>query len=100
LAAIGRQPLGGFTPGAWGALVGLGLVCQVLAWILITWGIGHVQTHAGAVGLLLQPAATVGLAWWMLHEPVKPLQGLGVLLILLGVGLSASAPPLPRRARA
>lgn len=98
LALIQHEPLSGFTPSAWGALVGVGLICQVLAWVLITWGLGHVQTHAGAVGLLIQPAATVGLAWWMLHEPVKPLQGFGVLLILIGVGLSASAPPLQRRA--
>lgn len=88
----------GYTPHAWAALIGLGIVCQVAAWILITWGLGHVQAHAGSVALLLQPVATVGLAWWLLREPVKPLQGLGVLLILLGVGLSASAPPLPKQA--
>lgn len=92
-----HEPFTGFTPHGWGALIGLGIVCQVLAWIFIAWGLGHVQAHAGAVGLLLQPAATVGLAWWLLHEPVKPLQAFGVLLILLGVGLSASAPPLPKR---
>ena len=92
-----HEPFTGYTPHAWAALLGLGIVCQVAAWVLITWGIGHVQAHAGSVGLLLQPVATVGLAWWMLHEPVKSLQGLGVLLILMGVGLSASAPPLPRR---
>ena len=100
LALAYREPFSGFMPGAWWALFGLGIVCQVLAWILITWGIGHVQAHVGSVGLLLQPAATVGLAWWLLREPVKPLQGLGVLLILIGVGLSASAPPLPKRAKA
>ena len=93
-----HEPFTGYTPHAWAALLGLGIVCQVAAWVLITWGLGHVQAHAGSVGLLLQPVATVGLAWWLLAEPVKPLQGLGVLLILLGVGLSASAPPLPRRA--
>ncbi|HTL98578.1 MAG TPA: DMT family transporter [Holophagaceae bacterium] len=98
LALMRGEPFAGYAPHAWAALVGLGLVCQVAAWILITWGIGHVAAHAGSVGLLLQPAATVGLAWWLLREPVKPLQGLGVLLILIGVGLSASAPPLPRRA--
>ncbi|MBS1784782.1 MAG: DMT family transporter [Acidobacteria bacterium] len=87
----------GYTPKAWAALIGLGLVCQVAAWAFITWGLGHVQAHVGAVVLLLQPVATVGLAWWLLHEPMKPLQGLGVLFILLGVGLAASAPPLPKR---
>lgn len=92
-----HEPFTGYTPHTWAALIGLGLVCQVAAWVLITWGLGHVQAHAGSVGLLLQPVATVGLAWWLLHEPMKPLQAFGVLLILLGVGLSASAPPLPKR---
>ncbi|HJW71660.1 MAG TPA: DMT family transporter, partial [Geothrix sp.] len=32
----------GFPAHAWWALVGLGLVIQVLAWWLITWGMGHV----------------------------------------------------------
>lgn len=92
-----HDPFTGFSPGAWWALLGLGLVCQVAAWALITWGLGHLPAHAGAVGLMTQQAATVGLAWLLLSEAVKPLQGLGALLILLGVGLSVSAPPLPRR---
>ncbi len=94
---LSHEPFHGFTPKAWAALIGLGLVCQFAAWAFITWGLGHVQAHVGAVVLLLQPVATVGLAWWLLHEPMKPLQGMGVLLILLGIGLAASAPPLPGR---
>ena len=58
---------------------------------------GHLPAHAGAVGLMAQQAATVGLAWLLLSESVKPLQGLGVAFIIIGVGLSASAPPLPKR---
>lgn len=95
---LARAPFHGYTPKGWAALLGLGLVCQVAAWAFITWGLGHVQAHVGAVVLLLQPVATVGLAWWLLHEPMKPLQGMGVLFILLGVGLAASAPPLLGRA--
>jgi drug/metabolite transporter (DMT)-like permease len=90
-----HEPLSGFTPQGWLALLGLGLVCQVAGWALITWGLGHLPAHAGAVGLMTQQAATVGLAWLLLSEAVKPLQGLGVVLIILGVGLSVSAPPLP-----
>ncbi|HEU4950762.1 MAG TPA: DMT family transporter [Holophagaceae bacterium] len=92
-----QEPFSGFTSGSWWALAGLGLVCQVAGWALITWGLGHLPAHAGAVGLMTQQAATVGLAWLLLGEGVKPLQGLGVALILAGVGLSVSAPPLPRR---
>lgn len=88
------EPLLGYAPRGWWALLGLGVVVQCLAWLLITWGMGHLPAHAGAVGLMLQQVATVALGWLMLGEALKPLQGLGTLLILLGVGLSASAPPL------
>ncbi len=91
------EPFRGFTLRAWWGLVGLGLVCQVAAWYLITWGMGHLPAHAGAIGLMAQQVATVGLGWLLLGEAVRPLQGVGTLAILLGVGLSASAPPLQGR---
>ncbi len=85
-----------FPPQAWLALVGLGLVVQVLAWWLITWGLGHVSASLGSVGLLTQAVTTVILGWLLLSEPVKPLQGLGAGLILAGIALAALAPPMPK----
>lgn len=85
----------GYPPRAWWALVGLGLVVQVVAWWLITWGIGHVPTNLGAMGLMVQPVATVVLGWLLLGESVKPLQGFGTLLVLAGIAACAFSPPLP-----
>ncbi len=82
----------GFTWGAWAALLALGLGVQVLAWWLITWGMGHVPTNLGAMGLMVQPAATVLLGWLLLAEPLKPMQALGTVLVLAGVGLCVLAP--------
>ncbi len=96
-ARLLHEPLTGYTLRGWWALVGLGLVCQVAAWLLITWGMGHLPAHAGAIGLMAQQVATVGLGWLLLGEAVMPLQGLGTLLLLAGVGLGASAPPLPAK---
>ena len=79
---------------AWWALLGLGLVVQVAAWWLITWGMGHVPTNAGAMGLMVQPVATVILGWLLLGEPLKPVQSVGTLLVLAGVALCAFSPPL------
>ena len=83
----------GFPTRAWGSLLGLGLLVQVLAWWLISWGLGHVDANLGSIGLLVQPVATVGLGWLLLAEGVKPVQGLGSLLILAGIALAAFAPP-------
>jgi len=87
------EAFGGFPARAWWALLGLGLVVQVAAWWLITWGMGHVPTNMGAMGLMIQPVATVILGWVLLSEALKPVQGLGTLLVLLGVALCAFTPP-------
>lgn len=84
----------GFEVRAWVSLLGLGVVVQVLAWWLISWGLGHVDANLGSIGLLVQPVATVGLGWILLAEHIKPVQGLGALLVLAGIALSAFTPPI------
>jgi len=69
-------------------------VVQVVAWWFITWGLGHVPTNLGAMGLMTQPVATVVLGWLLLAEPLRPLQAFGTLLVLAGVALCAFAPPV------
>lgn len=95
LLALARgDAFGPFPARAWWALAGLGVVVQVLAWWLISWGLGHIDANLGSIGLLVQPVATVGLGWLLLGEHIKPVQGLGSLLILAGIALSAFTPPL------
>ncbi len=93
LAGARGEAFRGFPPQAWLSLAALGLVVQVAAWWLITWGLGHVSTNLGAVTLMVQPVATVGLGWVLLGEAVRPLQGAGILLVLAGIALSALSPP-------
>lgn len=83
----------GYPARAWWALLGLGLVVQVVAWWLITWGMGHVPTNMGAMGLMTQPVATVILGWLLLSESLRPVQGAGALLVLAGIALCAFTPP-------
>jgi drug/metabolite transporter (DMT)-like permease len=85
----------GYPARSWWALLALGVFVQVVAWWLITWGLGHVPTNLGAMGLMTQPVATIILGWLLLSESVRPLQGLGALLVLAGIALCAFAPPLP-----
>ncbi|MBI1754189.1 MAG: DMT family transporter [Acidobacteria bacterium] len=87
----------GYPARSWWALLALGVGIQVVAWWFITWGMGHVSTNLGAMGLMTQPVATVVLGWLLLSEPLRPLQGVGTLLVLAGVTLCAFAPPVPER---
>jgi drug/metabolite transporter (DMT)-like permease len=97
LALVRGDAFGPFPARVWCSLLGLGVVAQVLAWWLISWGLGHVDASLGSIGLLVQPIATVGLGWLLLAEPVKPVQGVGSLLILAGIALSAFTPPLTKK---
>lgn len=83
----------GYPARSWAALLVLGVGVQVVAWWLITWGLGHVPTNVGAMGLMAQPVATVILGWMLLAETVKPVQGLGILLVLSGIALCVTARP-------
>lgn len=86
------HPFTGYTPSAWGSLIALGIVVQVVAWWLNTWGLGHVDAALGAIGLQGQQVSTIFLAWWLLHEPLKPLGLLGGLGIVLGIIMVAASP--------
>lgn len=96
IGAIQGDAFSGFPPRAWLALAGLGMVVQVLAWWLITWGLGHISSSLGSIGLLTQAITTVILGWLLLGEAVKPMQGLGAGLILAGIAMAALAPPMPK----
>lgn len=86
----------GFTLRVWLSLLAIGILVQVGGWWLITWGMGHVPASLGSVGLLMQQAATVLLGWLLLREPMTALQFLATALMLIGIGLCATSPPVPR----
>jgi drug/metabolite transporter (DMT)-like permease len=85
-----RHPLHGYTPLAWAGLIGLGLVVQLLAWLLINNGLGDVPIALGALALGLQQVATPFLAAWLLNEPLRPLGLLGGAIIVAGIYLVAT----------
>jgi drug/metabolite transporter (DMT)-like permease len=95
LGWIRGETFTGYPARAWWALLGLGLLVQVVAWRFITWGLGHVPMNLGAMGLMTQPVATIILGWLLLSESVWPLQGLGALLVLAGIAICAFTPPVP-----
>lgn len=96
LALLQGHPFTGFPLRAWMALLGVGLLVQVVAWWLISWALGHVAASLGSLGLLLQQVATLALGWLLLGEAPTGLQAAGAALILLGLALAARHPAVPR----
>ena len=61
---------------------------QVLGWVLINSGIRRIPAYEGALMLVLQPVASLGLGWWILHQPLSASRIAGVP-VLLGAVLLA-----------
>jgi drug/metabolite transporter (DMT)-like permease len=62
------------------------------ATLLNSWGLGHVDTAFGALGLQGQQVATLFLVAWLLAEPIRPLGLLGGALIVAGIVAVAFSP--------
>lgn len=69
------------------ALLGLGVVCQLLGYLSLTYALGHLPATVTSVTLLLQVPMTAVLAIVLLHEQLSWQQVAGGLLVLAGVGV-------------
>lgn len=100
-------PLWGYPAATWLALVYLGLISQVGAYLGIAFALGHLPATVVSIGLLAQAPLTALLASFLLDERLTPLQLAGGALVLAGIYLvtrsGADAPTgpvvVPTRAR-
>ena len=82
--AIGA-PLWDYTSSTWLALVWLGLISQLGAYLGIAYALGHLPATVVSIGLLAQAPLTALLAATLLHERLSPLQLAGGALVLTGI---------------
>lgn len=75
---------------SWAALLGLGLVGQVLGWVLISKGMGGLDASVGGLILLLQPA--LAFIWDLLffQRPTTWIEGVGVVITLGAIYLGST----------
>jgi len=85
-----REPLSGYSTLGWAGLIGLGLVIQLFAWLLINRGLGRINIALGTLGLSFQQVATPFFAAWLLSEPLRLMGMLGGTLIVAGIYLVAT----------
>lgn len=69
--------------GAWWALFGLGLVCQVGGYFALTYALGHLPTTVTSILFLSVAPMTAVFAWIVFGERMGPLEIAGGLLLLL-----------------
>ena len=78
-------PLTGYPPRTWLALVGLGLVSQLVAYYALVYALGHLPATITSVGLLAQVPCTAILAMVFLGEPLTAVQIAGAAVVLAGI---------------
>ena len=91
VALLSRESLLPADPRGWLVLIALALVSQVLGQGLIAHAFAHLPVSFSSLSLLLQPAVAALLAWFILHESLRPLQIVGGCVILGGIALATRA---------
>lgn len=76
------------TLNGWWTLIGLALIAQVLGQGLIAYALAHLPAAFSSVSLLFQPVVAALAAWMLFGEALGPLQGVGALVVLVGVALA------------
>jgi drug/metabolite transporter (DMT)-like permease len=77
----------------WSFLAGLALVSHAGGQGLIAYALAHLPAAFSSVGLLFQPVMAALFAWWLLSEPLVPLQIAGGLVVLAGIYLARRGSP-------
>ena len=82
------EPFSGFSNEGWLVLVIQGVVCQLMAWLLISFATKHMRATRVSVSLLGQAVLASILAWWLLDEQVSIQMVIGGIVLLLGIRLT------------
>ncbi len=72
----------------WMILLAMALISQFAGQGLIAYGLAYLPASLSSVSLLLQPVGATALAWVILGESMSWLQGLGGIIVLLGIFLA------------
>lgn len=74
----------------WGALLGLGIMGQVIGWVLISKGLPQVDASVGGLALLLQPA--MAFMWDILFfdRPTTGLEYVGAVIVLAAIYMGST----------
>jgi len=76
-----------YSPSVWRALLGMTIGPQIFGHTLLNWSLRHFPSSRVAFAILLEPVIAAGLAWYLLHQAVTPVQILGGLLVLAALAV-------------
>jgi drug/metabolite transporter (DMT)-like permease len=91
IVAVGRQPMFGFRPAAYGWMLTLGLIPQLVGHSTLNWALSHLSATFVAILTLAEPIGSGLLAYLILGEKVTVLTLVGGAVVLAGIYLASRA---------
>jgi drug/metabolite transporter (DMT)-like permease len=88
------EPFTGFSNMGWLVLVVQGVVCQLLAWLLLGYATKHMRATRVSVSLLGQAVLTTILAWLFIGEEVSFQMIFGGIILLFGIRITFYNKPI------
>ncbi|MCG2610053.1 DMT family transporter [Flavobacterium sp. SM15] len=88
ICLVYKQPFFGFSTSVWGVLVVQGIVCQLIAWTLLSYVTQKMEANRVSLSLLSQVLVTSLIAWLFLGEIITLQMLIGGLIILIGIGIT------------
>ncbi|MEW5676854.1 DMT family transporter [Flavobacterium enshiense] len=82
------QPFSGFSSTVWNVLLVEGFICQLIAWLLISYATQQMEANRVSLSLLSQVLFTSIIAWLFLKERISLQMVFGGCIILLGIGIT------------
>lgn len=94
LSFILNEPFSGFSTYSWVILIGIALVCQLLAWLLISYATQYMRATRVSVSLLGQAILASVCAWLVLDEEITLQMIVGGIILLFGIWLTFYPQPI------
>ncbi|UOK43501.1 MULTISPECIES: DMT family transporter [Flavobacterium] len=88
ICLIFNQPFYGFSTTVWSVLFVQGILCQLIAWTLISYATQKMEANRVSLSLLSQALITSIMAWIFLKETITLQMIVGGIIILLGIGIT------------
>jgi drug/metabolite transporter (DMT)-like permease len=91
MVLVARQPMLGFRPAAYGWMLALGLVPQLIGHSTLNWALRHLSATYVSIVTLAEPLSAGLLAYVILGEAVSWSTAAGGVLILAGIYIASRA---------
>lgn len=89
-----NEPFTGFSNTGWLVLILQAVICQLCAWISISYATQHMRTTRVSLSLLSQAVITSLLAWLFLEEKITLQMILGGIILLFGIRITFYDKPI------